>query len=80
MFCPIQGYRKQYQNAVTCFEHECAWWDKVRKQCMITTFIQAQSQNLPTPVETWNQAHPKKSEMTKLAEFLQNEYSFEVGM
>ena len=80
MFCPIQGYRKQYENAVTCFENECAWWDKVHKQCMIKTFVAAQTQNLPTPVEQRGQAHPPKTEVQGLAEWLQKEYNFEVGM
>lgn len=78
MYCPIQGYRKPYQSTVMCFEDRCAWWDEVRKQCIITTLVQAQSQNLSVPVEKWNQVHPPISEVSELAEFLQDKYNFEV--
>lgn len=73
MYCPIQGYRKQYQNAVSCFENECAWWDKVRKQCMVKSVMEAHTQNLPTPMEAWQQEQPHKSALGDFAEYLKGE-------
>lgn len=72
MYCPIQGYRKQYQNAVSCLENECALWDEIRKQCMIKTFIQAQTINLPTPQAQWREDNPQPSKLDDFATYLSN--------